>query len=395
MIRDSGSPPDLGLRAAYEYELPEDRIARYPTERRDGSRLLVVRRGGFDTLDAPDGLPAPESSEAAGAVGEVEPHPPIAHEGFDALPSILRPGDLLVLNESRVLPLRLLGRKATGAGGEVLLLHPTDPEESFEGARAWEAFVRPGGKLRPGHTLEISEGLRVHIVARREDGTRCVRLESALPTGEALRRWGRLPLPPYLDREEEPLDQERYQTVYATVPGSVAAPTAGLHFTPELLDRLRSVGVGIATVTLHVGPGTFRPVESERVEDHRMHAEWWELPVATAEAIRRTRERGGRVWAVGTTVVRTLESAVGSEGEVAPGSGSTNLFLTPGSRFRVVDGLLTNFHLPGSTLLMLVAAFAGYQTTMESYRVAIREGYRFYSYGDAMLILPHDQRGGG
>jgi S-adenosylmethionine:tRNA ribosyltransferase-isomerase len=353
---------DLGRTSAYDYDLPPELVARYPTERRDQSRLLVVPPG-----------------EA-----------PFEHRHFPALGSYLRPGDLLVLNESRVLPVRLLGAKPTGAQGEVFLLTPLDGE-----ARRWEALVRPGGKLRPGHRLIVDpEGeLSVLIEDRLPDGGRIVRLETPLSTEEALERFGRIPLPPYLNREEEPLDRERYQTVYAEHPGSVAAPTAGLHFTPELLASLEAAGVELARVTLHVGPGTFRPVDGEVVAEHGMHGERWHVSAETSEAVARTRARGGRIWAVGTTVVRTLESAAlapeaSPDNPVPPGSGETRLFIMPGFHFQVVEGLLTNFHLPRSTLLMLVSALAGHERIMAAYAEAVAERYRFYSYGDAMLIPP-------
>lgn len=343
---------------AYDYDLPAGRIARYPADRRDRSRLLVL---------------------------EAEPSvSPARHLRFGDLPGLLEAGDLLVLNDSRVIPARLVGRKPTGAPSEILLLRPA----AGGGDARWEALVRPGSKLKPGRTVEVAPDLRVVIEDGLPGGGRIVRLESPLSVEEALERHGRVPLPPYLGREAEPLDRERYQTVYARVPGSVAAPTAGLHFTPELLAEVERAGVGLARVTLHAGPGTFRPVEAERVDEHVMHREVWEVSPEAAEAVRRTRERGGRVWAVGTTVVRTLESAVSPEGEVRPGRGETGLFIVPGFRFRVVDALVTNFHLPRSTLLMLVAAFAGHGRTLDAYREAIREGYRFYSYGDAMAVLP-------
>ncbi len=370
------SAPDLTRASSYDYALPPELVARYPAERRDASRLLVVRPG--DPAAGPGAAPVP-----------------FEHRTFADLPEYLRPGDLLVLNESRVLPVRLLGTKPTGARCEVLLLRPVD-----DTLLLWEALVRPGSKLKPGRRVIVSPGaFEVAVEAGLPDGGRIVRLEGApgeAPEGgvdAALARHGRIPLPPYLERDEEPLDRERYQTVYARAPGSVAAPTAGLHFTAELLRRIEAAGVGLARVTLHVGPGTFRPVEVEDISGHVMHAERWEVPPEAAAAIARTRARGGRVWAVGTTVVRTLESAAeGAEGGlVRPGSGETRLFLHPGVPFRVVDGLVTNFHLPRSTLLMLVAAMAGYERTMAAYAEAVREGYRFYSYGDAMLIGP---RGG-
>ncbi|MEX1256824.1 MAG: tRNA preQ1(34) S-adenosylmethionine ribosyltransferase-isomerase QueA [Gemmatimonadota bacterium] len=374
-----GTRPDLSRTDAFNYALPEGRIARYPAERRDASRLLVVPRG--------------PTGDGEGRL-EVPPAPPeLAHLHFFDLPSLLARGDLLVLNESRVLPVRLIGIKPTGARCEVLLLRPVAPGK-VENALRWEALVRPGAKLKPGRRLVVSGELTVVIEEGLPDGGRIVRLETAGRPDEVLEKLGRIPLPPYLEREDEPLDRERYQTVYAREPGSVAAPTAGLHFTPELLEAIEAGGVGIARVTLHVGPGTFRPVESENSGEHRLHRESWRLPPETARAITETRARGGRIWAVGTTVVRTLEGAADPDGTIRAGSGETELFIRPGHRFRIVDALITNFHLPRSTLLMLVAAFAGYRTTMLAYEAAIGTGYRFYSYGDAMVVTPaHREEG--
>ena len=395
----SGRELDLARTDTWDYVLPPELVARYPAERRDESRLLVVRREAA-------GAPNPDAAALPpGGSLERSFERPFEHRRFDDLPSYFRPGDLLVLNESRVLPVRLLGAKPTGATAEVLLLRPLD-----EAALRWEALVRPGSKLKPGRRVVVAPGeLEVLIEEGLPDGGRIVRLETPFAGPEALERFGRIPLPPYLERPDEALDRERYQTVYARVPGSVAAPTAGLHFTPELLAAVEARGVEVARVTLHVGPGTFRPVEAERIEGHAMHAERWEVPEAAAEAVARTRARGGRVWAVGTTVVRTLESAwvesdgggeggddgqggdgQGAQGRVRAGAGETRLFLHPGVPIRVVDGLITNFHLPRSTLLMLVGAFLGHGRTMATYAEAVREGYRFYSYGDAMLILPLD-----
>ena len=364
---------DASLTASYEYELPEGLIARYPAERRDGSRLLVLPR-----MD--------------GVVGPPEVAP-LRHLRFPDLVGLLRPGDLVVLNESRVLPFRLLGRKPTGAPAEILLLRPARVEGPSPGddPLLWEALVRPGSKLKPGRRVRISPELEVSILDGLEGGGRLVRLETALSLEEALDRFGAVPLPPYLERDEEPLDRERYQTVFANRPGSVAAPTAGLHFTPELLERIEAAGVGIARVVLHVGPGTFRPVDSEEIGGHEMHEEFWEVPPEAAEAVGRTRREGGRVWAIGTTVVRTLESAAAPDGELRPGRGETRLFISPGYRFRVVDALVTNFHLTRSTLLMLVSALAGHANVMAAYGAAIEKGYRFYSYGDAMAVLPHPE----
>jgi len=284
---------------------------------------------------------------------------------------------------------RLLGRKPTGAPAEILLLRPAAAPAGVpkEESRLWEALVRPGGKLKPGRRVEISPELVVEILDSAAGGGRLVRLVTDLPGEEALHRYGRMPLPPYLEREDEALDRERYQTVYARTPGSVAAPTAGLHFTESLLDEAALRGVSLAKLTLHVGVGTFRPVEVEDPAEHDLHPESYGVSPEAAEAVNAARNLGGRVWAVGTTVVRTLESVAGEDGRVRPGIGETRLFIRPPFRFRIVDRLVTNFHLPRSTLLMLVAAFAGYDTTLEAYATAVREGYRFYSYGDAMVVL--------
>ena len=377
----------------YEYELPPGRIARYPTERRDQSRLLVVPREGG----------------------------PLAHRRFTDLVDLLNPGDVLVVNESRVAPARLLGRKPTGAPSEILLLRPwggaVEPDSEVDGAEAvsgdvgepsgsaggvrrdeatlWEALVRPGGKLKPGRVVNIAPGFHVEIVDGAPGGGRIVRLVVEGSVHEALERHGHMPLPAYLERDDEPLDRERYQTVYARVPGSVAAPTAGLHFTPELLDEIDKKGVERVAVTLDVGVGTFRPVEADDPAEHDMYSERYFVSAEAAGAVNTAHVEGRRIWAVGTTVVRTLESAAresaaresaAREGVVGAGAGVTDLLVRPPYRFQVVDGLITNFHLPRSTLLMLVAAFAGYERTMEAYSAAICERYRFYSYGDAMVV---------
>ena len=347
--------PDGSELADYDYELPQDRIASYPTARRDESRLLVL-----------------------------QPEGELSHLRFGDLAELLQSGDVLVVNESRVLPARLLGRKPTGAPSEILLVKPA--EEGGD-PYVWEALVRPGSKLKPGRSVLVGGDLSVEILDSAPGSGRRVRLITELTVEEALERHGHMPLPPYLGREDEALDRERYQTVYARRPGSVAAPTAGLHFTKELLAELERKGVTRAAVTLHVGIGTFRPVDQEDLSRHELHEEWYEVPAGTAEVVNRARAEGARVWAVGTTTVRTLESAVDDAGRIAAGPGSTSLFIRPPYRFRVVDCLLTNFHLPRSTLLMLVAAFAGYDRTMASYEEAIREGYRFYSYGDSMAVV--------
>ncbi len=349
------SEPGHALRD-YDYELRPELIARYPSQQRDESRLLVTDRTGS----------------------------PARHLRFRDLTGLVAPGDVLVVNESRVLPARLLGAKPTGAPAEVLLLRRAGGGED---PSLWEALVHPGGKLKPGREVVVAPDLTVEIVDSAPGGGRIVRLLTDLPPEVAVERYGRLPLPPYLGRDEEPVDRDRYQTVYARVPGSVAAPTAGLHFTPELLGQLRDAGARVAPLSLHVGVGTFRPVEASDLRDHRMHAESYSVPGETARIVGETKEQGRRVWAVGTTVVRTLESAAAPDGTLLPGEGETDLFIRPGYRFRIVDAMVTNFHLPRSTLLMLVVAFMGYERTMEAYREAIAREYRFYSYGDAMAIL--------
>ncbi len=339
----------------FDYELPPELIAQVPLAERDASRLLV--------LDRADGS--------------------LRHRTFRDLPEVLAPGDLVVVNRSRVFPARLLGTRRGGGRAEVLLLRPLpDPRE-------WEALLRPARRLTPGDQVEIAPDFRVTILsgAFGPEGRRRVRLESEADPWSALERLGHVPLPPYIARADGDEDKERYQTVFARERGSVAAPTAGLHFTPELLRRLAERGVERAEIVLHVGPGTFRPVKAESVEEHRVDPERYELPSETATAIERTRARGGRVVAVGTTTVRTLESAVDTAGAVRAGSGETDRVIVPGSRFAAVDALVTNFHLPRSSLLLLVSAFAGRERILDAYEEAKRERYRFYSYGDAMLIL--------
>jgi len=342
--------------ADFDYPLPEDLVASHPAEARDESRLLV--------LDRRDGT--------------------LSDRRFPDLPEYLEEGDSLVINDTKVFPARLRGRKPTGARVEVLLLRPL--AEDGEG-RTWQALVRPGGKLKPGRVIEVDPDLKVHVEDSFEDGSRRVRLEGYGTAWELVERHGEIPLPPYIRRPEEATDRERYQTVYARERGSVAAPTAGLHFTVRLLEQVEAVGVSVVPITLHVGVGTFRPVDVERPEDHRMHAESYELTASSARVLNRTREAGRRVWAVGTTSARTLESAASPDGTFEPSAGWTDLFIHPPYRFRAVDGLLTNFHLPRSSLLMLVAALAGREKVMEAYRHAVRQRYRFYSYGDAMLVV--------
>jgi S-adenosylmethionine:tRNA ribosyltransferase-isomerase len=287
----------------------------------------------------------------------------------------------LVLNDTRVFPARLVGQKPSGAAAEVLLIERLD----VAGTR-WRALVRPGAKLKPGRVVEVSADLRVVIEETVEGGGRLVRLESGLPPDEAIARYGHVPLPPYIRRPDDEADRGRYQTVYAREGGSVAAPTAGLHFSDDLLSAIEARGAEIAKLTLHVGPGTFRPVEVEDPGRHHLDAEWYRVTTQAAETINRARARGGAIWAVGTTTVRTLETVAGPDGRLSPGDGTTDLFIRPGFRFRAVDRLVTNFHLPRSTLLMLVASFAGHDLTMAAYRHAAAAGYRFYSYGDAMVV---------
>jgi len=338
----------------YDYALPEALVAQYPADRRDESRLLTLPPSG-----------------------------PIRHGRFPDFVDLLEAGDALVVNDSRVFPARLLGRKPTGSPAEVLLVRPAGPE----GEHVWQALVRPGGKLKPGRRVVVGDDLEVEILEALPSGIRIVRLLADDPEA-ALERHGRIPLPPYIHRADEVLDRERYQTVYARTRGSVAAPTAGLHFTKQLLDGIEAKGVALGAVTLHVGVGTFRPVEGDDPAGHDMHAERYFVSTEVADMVNRVRDAGGRVWAVGTTAVRTLETATDPGGRVRAGEGETRLFIRPPYAFRVVDGLLTNFHLPRSTLLMLVAALAGYDRTMGAYAEAVRERYRFYSYGDAMVVPP-------
>jgi S-adenosylmethionine:tRNA ribosyltransferase-isomerase len=342
----------------FEYELPSELIAQEPLPERGGSRLLVTRR--------------PDSAESAG-------QPVLADSRFSELPGLIPPGDLLILNTTRVRHARLLGTRASGAPAEVLLIHP-----GAEGT--WVAMGRPGSALRPGKRITLGPDAAVETVDILPDGNRLVRFVG-ITAEAAMSRYGLLALPPYITRAPGKLDETRYQTVYARVEGSVAAPTAGLHFTPALLDCLSSAGVLVEGLDLQVGPGTFKPVEVDDPTQHQMHPEQYEISPRLADLVQRVRRDGGQIWAVGTTVVRALESAAGESGMIASGRGETRLMITPGYTFRVVDRLFTNFHLPRSTLLMLVCAFAGRELTMAAYRHAIAKRYRFYSYGDAMVIL--------
>lgn len=336
----------------YDFDLPADRIAQFPTERRGESRLLVVHR----------------------STGEIE------HRNFADLANLIPAGDALVLNTTRVFRARLLGVRDNGTPAEVLLLRSL-------GGLEWEAMVHPGGKLKPGRVVTFADDFNAEIVATTERRTRVVRLNTPLEIDAAIEKYGHMPLPPYITRADQPADEYRYQTVYAKERGSVAAPTAGLHFTPELLDRLAANGARRADVILHVGAGTFKPVETEHPADHVMHEESYLLPARTASILNDTRTNQGKIWAVGTTSVRTLESAIGDDGLFREKSSDTRIFIRPPYTFRAVDRLITNFHLPRSTLIMLVAAFAGFDLTMQAYQVAIAAGYRFYSYGDAMVVI--------
>lgn len=335
----------------FYYDLPEELIAQTPIEKRDGSRLMTVDR-------------------QTGQVG---------HHHFYELPDFLRPGDCLILNNSRVLPARLLGQRLPGGGAcEVLLLID-------KGEDVWECLVRPGRKMRTGAKLSFGGGeLTAEVVGELEDGNRLVKFHYEGIFLEVLDHLGKMPLPPYI--KEELQDRERYQTVYSKVLGSAAAPTAGLHFTPELLKNIEEMGVKIGYVTLHVGLGTFRPVKEEEITDHNMHSEYCILSQETADLINQTKDSGGRCICVGTTSCRTLESWAGEDGHMEAKAGWTDIFIYPGYRFKVMDGLITNFHLPESTLLMLVSAFAGREHMLSAYEEAVRQRYRFFSFGDAMLI---------
>ena len=334
----------------FMYDLPEERIAQTPVEPRDHSRLMVLHR---DT-------------------GAVE------HRHFYDVIDYLAPGDCLVVNETKVIPARLYGERPTGGACEVLLLKQVGP-------KTWETLVRPGKKLKPGAEVIFGDGrLRCKVLSSTDVGGRIVEFECEGTFEAALDALGEMPLPPYI--HEKLQDKNRYQTVYAKQDGSAAAPTAGLHFTPELMERIRQKGVDIVPVLLHVGLGTFRPVKVENIEDHEMHTEYFEVTEDAARRINAARERGGRVVAVGTTSVRTLESAA-EDGKVRAMRGDTNIFIKPGYHYQMVDALITNFHLPGSTLVMLVSALYDRERILSAYEVAVKEKYRFFSFGDAMLIL--------
>lgn len=344
--------PDGTRVSDYDFDLPDGLIAQAPVERRDGSRLLVIHR---DT-------------------GTIE------HRQFRDIVDYIPAGDVLVVNTTRVIRARLLGTRPSGAPAEVLLLKALGDE-------VWEAMVQPGAKLQAGKLVTIAEDFHVEMLEATDRGTKFVRLRAEGSVADAIERHGHIPLPPYMTRSDTSDDAQRYQTVYAQSAGSVAAPTAGLHFTPEVLAALQAKGVQRADVVLHVGAGTFRPISVDDPAEHVMHEEWYQVTDISARTVNAVRSAGGKVWAVGTTSTRTLESATAADGRLHVSEGDTNIFIHPPYRFTQVDHLLTNLHLPKSTLVMLVAAFAGYELTMRAYREAIAERYRFYSYGDAMLIL--------
>ncbi len=336
----------------FYFDLPQELIAQDPLEDRSASRLLVLDR----------------------KTGAVE------HHTFREITNYVRSGDCLVLNNTKVIPARLMGVKEdTGAAIEVLLLKRRDSD-------VWETLVKPGKKARPGAKIVFGDGcLRAEVLDVEEEGNRLIRFDYEGIFEEVLDRLGEMPLPPYITHKLQ--DKNRYQTVYAKYEGSAAAPTAGLHFTEELLAQIEEMGVNIAYVTLHVGLGTFRPVKADNLSEHHMHSEHYEVTPETAELINRTKESGGRVICVGTTSCRTVESAAEESGRVQPGCGDTEIFIYPGYRFKVLDCLITNFHLPESTLVMLVSALAGRENVLAAYREAVEERYRFFSFGDAMLVI--------
>lgn len=340
-------------RSDFQFELPAELIAQYPTQQRPASRLLHLQANTGQLVD----------------------------RQFRDFPTLLQPGDLLVLNDTRVIPARLQGQKDTGGKVEVLV-------ERLLGSDRVLAHVRASKAPKPGRQLNFTATVTAEVVAREEDLFLLRFIDTARPKADVaaiLEQLGHMPLPPYIERQDGETDRERYQTVYARQQGAVAAPTAGLHFDEAMLQDIQQRGIELAFVTLHVGAGTFQPVRVDNIAEHRMHSEWMQLGDQVVEAVSRTRARGGRTIAVGTTSVRCLESAARG-GELQPYSGETDIFITPGFQFRVVDALLTNFHLPESTLLMLVSAFAGHDNIMRAYRHAVAERYRFFSYGDAMFI---------
>jgi len=341
----------LARRSSYNYELPEELIAQYPVAERSTSRLLYLDKNKGD----------------------------IEHKVFTDIIDYLRPDDVLVVNRTRVIPARLFGKKETGAQVEVLLLDQKNEN-------TWECLVRPGRRLKPGSEIFFSDQLKALVTDYSEDGSRLIKFLYSGNFWDILENTGNMPLPPYIHRAAEPSDKKTYQTVYAQERGSVAAPTAGLHFTPEILENIKEMGIEILEVILRVGLGTFRPVKSENIIDHKMHSEYCEISEDTAAKINKAKAENRRIIAVGTTTTRTLESFATDE-ILKSGSHWTEIFIYPGKKLQIIDGLLTNFHMPESTLMMLVSAFAGYENIMNAYKIAVAERYRFFSYGDAMLIL--------
>ena len=341
------------LLSEFDFSLPQELIAQQPLGERSASRLLSLDRTTRE----------------------------IAHQQFARLPHLLREGDLLVRNETRVLPARLLGRKESGGQLELLLVRQVDASQNV-----WRCMTRSSKPVRVGSLLEFPEDLRGEVMQEEADGQRLVRFTCPGEFCEVLEKAGHMPLPPYIRREDHVHDKERYQTVFACNPGAVAAPTAGLHFSADTFAALSARNIDVCGLTLHVGPGTFLPVRTERLSEHRMHSEVYEIPKTTADRINAARIDGRRIIALGTTVTRTLEHAVDQQGQLQAGRGETDLFIKPGFRFRMVDALITNFHLPKSTLLVLVSAFAGQDFVLKAYREAVDHGYRFFSYGDCMLI---------
>ena len=338
--------------ADFDFDLPPERIALRPARPRDSARLLAVEG------------------------------PEISDRTVLDLPDLLRPGDVLVFNDTKVIPAQLEGRRGDASIGATL--------HKREGPREWQAFIRNAKRIRSGDTIDFGEGVSASVVDKAEDGSALLHFHGEEPVELLLERAGRMPLPPYIAsrRDVDEADRDDYQTMFAREEGAVAAPTAALHFTPRLLDALDARGIGRETLTLHVGAGTFLPVKGERIEEHKMHAEWGRIDAATAERLNAVRRRGGRLISVGTTSLRLLESAASDDGTIASFEGDTAIFITPGYRFKAIDGLITNFHLPRSTLFMLVSALMGLEVMKRAYAHAIESGYRFYSYGDASLLLP-------
>jgi S-adenosylmethionine:tRNA ribosyltransferase-isomerase len=341
------------LLSEYDFELPQHLIAQHPLDDRSASRLLSLNRTSRQ----------------------------IAHRDFTEIHEILREGDLLVRNETRVIPARLLGKKESGGQVELLLVKQCDPVENL-----WRCMTRSSKPIRVGARIDFSAGVQGEVVEAVDDGHRLVRFAVSDNFLETLERIGHMPLPPYIRRDDHEQDKDRYQTVFASKPGAVAAPTAGLHFTEETFSALDKRKIDVCSITLHVGPGTFLPVRTENLDDHRMHSEAYEVTEEAAQQINKARAEGRRIIALGTTVTRTLEHAVDENGFLQAGQGETDLFIKPGFPFRLVDALITNFHLPKSTLLVLVSAFAGKDFILKAYREAVEEEYRFFSYGDCMLI---------